>query len=242
MFRPRAAPSEGEVVVATADPGTIEPELARARYLHMLSPAERAQHERFRFDDDRHTYLVAHALVRSVLAGVLDVAPAAVELAAGEHGKPELKDPAHAHVRFNLSHTRGMVACAIALRDDVGVDVEQIDRKLEIDSLARSVLSEDERAALAPLVDRARRERFFRHWTLKEAYVKATGRGILLPLRALHVELAGARPPALVFQPPFADDPSAWRLASEVLHDRHVLGVALRRTGPMHLAIERVAP
>jgi len=242
MFEPRALPNAGEVLVVCAAPESISPELARARYFALLSPAERAQHDRFRFDDDRHTYLVAHALVRTMLGGLLGEAPAALELEIGEHGKPELKHERHKELRFNLSHTRGLVACGVTRSDDIGIDVEQIERKLEIDSLLRSVFSDEEQAALSALTGSARRERFFRHWTLKEAYVKAIGRGISLPLRALHVELAAGRAPQLVFHPPFEDEASGWWLATETLHGSHVLGVAVGRSAPARLSIERVEP
>ena len=236
-----ALPGQGEALVVCAVPEAVSPELARARYLALLSEAEQKQHGRFRFDDDRHTYLVAHALVRTTLGAMLGVPPQQLELEIGEHGKPELKQrAAFGDVRFNLSHTRGLVACGVTRVDDIGVDVEQIDRKLEIDTLAGSVLSDDERAALVPLAGSARRERFFRHWTLKEAYVKAIGRGIALPLRSLHVEIAPAQAPLFVFRPPFEDDAAAWWLASEQLHGSHVLGVVVRRTAPLKLAIERV--
>lgn len=241
MVMARALPARGEALVVCAAPDAISPELARARYLALLSAVERKQHDRFRFDDDRHTYLVAHALVRTTLGAMIGAAPESLEFEIGEHGKPELKQTALGDVRFNLSHTRGLVACGVTRTDDIGIDVEQIERKLEIDTLAGSVLSEDEQASLVPLVGSARRERFFRHWTLKEAYVKATGRGITLPLRSLHVELAPARAPQLVFRPPIEDDARAFWLASEALHGSHVLGVVIRSSSPLSLAIERVA-
>jgi 4'-phosphopantetheinyl transferase len=240
MAMVHALPAQGEALVVCAVPEAISAELARARYHALLSEAEQKQHARFRFDDDRHTYLVAHALVRTTLGGMLGVPPEQLDFEIGEHGKPELKHQAFADVRFNLSHTRGLVACGVTRIDDIGVDVEQIERKLEIDTLAGSVLSEDEQAALGPLTGSARRERFFRHWTLKEAYVKAIGRGIALPLRSLHIEIAPAQAPAFVFRPPFEDDANAWWLASEALHGSHVLGVVVRRAVPLKLAIERV--
>lgn len=240
MVLAKTLPSTGEALVVCAVPDAISAELARARYLAMLSETEQKQHARFRFDDDRHTYLVAHALVRTTLGAMLSVRPEQLAFEIGEHGKPELKHAAAGDLRFNLSHTRGLVACGVTRADDIGVDVEQIDRKLEIDTLAGSVLSDDERAALGPLAGSARRERFFRHWTLKEAYVKAIGRGISLPLRSLHVDIQPARAPRLVFRPPFEDDAATFWLASETLYGSHVLGVVVRRGAPLRLAIERV--
>ncbi len=240
-----ARTAQAELRVLYAEPSSIAPEAARSAYLPTLSEAERTQHGKFRFDDDRHTYLVAHALVRFALGSELGVAPSSLRFEIGEHGKPELIEGQG--VRFNLSHTHGLVACAITRGDDVGVDVEHVDRKLEIDSLARSVLSEAERASLATLEGSARRERFFRYWTLKEAYVKAMGRGIALPLRCLHVELSGEpsplrQSPRFVFHPPFEDDPGTWSLTSQPLLASHVLGVALRRAQPPRLSMERIVP
>lgn len=240
MVKARTLPAPGEALVVCAVPEAISPELARARYLALLSAVEQKQHGRFRFDDDRHTYMVAHALVRTTLGAMLGVPPQELGFEIGEHGKPELKHAAAGDLRFNLSHTRGLVACGVTRTDDIGVDVEQIDRKLEIDNLAGSVLSEDEQAALVPLAGSAKRERFFRHWTIKEAYVKAIGRGISLPLRSLHVEIQPARAPQLVFRPPFEDDARAFWLASEALYGSHVLGVVVRRRAPLTLAIEQV--
>src|SRR5687768_11690023 len=240
VVKARTRPAPGDALVVCSIPEAISAELARARYLGLLSDAERKQHGRFRFDDDRHTYLVAHALVRTTLGAMLGVPPEQLDFEIGEHGKPELKHAAAGDLRFNLSHTRGLVACGVTRADDIGIDVERIERKLEIDNLASSVLSEDEQAALVALEGSAKRERFFRHWTIKEAYVKAIGRGISLPLRSLHVELQPARAPQLVFRPPFEDDARAFWLASEALHASHVLGVVVRRSAPLKLLIEHV--
>jgi 4'-phosphopantetheinyl transferase len=185
-----------------------------ARCLAMLSPAERDQQARFRFEQDRRSYLTAHALTRSVLARLLGVEPSELGFELGAHGRPELAAPSRQPpLRFNLSHTRGLVACAVALEADVGVDVEHLERSVEIDSLAARVFSDAERAGLAKLTGAAKRRRFFELWTLKEAYIKAVGVGLSLPLQEISLEL-GQPQPSLLFGAAIEDDPARWFLAA----------------------------
>src|SRR4051794_4279939 len=104
-----------EVLVLHMQPAEISTLSMQRALLGRLSEAERARHARFRFDDDRHTYLVAHALVRSALAQLAGVEVGALGFVSGEHGRPEISAPAAALAfRFNLSHTRGLVACAFS--------------------------------------------------------------------------------------------------------------------------------
>lgn len=206
----------------------------------LLSPEESAREQRFRFLEDRQSYLLAHALVRSALSRLCGVEPGALAFESGEHGRPELIEPAcQPRLRFNLSHTRGLVACAVGLEHDLGVDVEHIERRLEIDSLAASVFSEHERAALDQLPDERRRERFFQLWTLKEAYIKAVGVGLSLPLRAITLEPEAAQGPAIAFDAAaIADDPRAWWFAVRRVGSGHMLAVALKRARPDAVLIQ----
>ncbi|MEY8353738.1 4'-phosphopantetheinyl transferase superfamily protein [Lachnospiraceae bacterium 54-53] len=95
----------------------------------------------------------------------------------GEHGKPFFKD--HPRIHFNISHTDGMVACAIGDRQ-LGIDVERVRPYPE--SVPRRVFSEAERRRLEEMPEAERSRYFFRIWTLKESYVKAAGCGLTVPL------------------------------------------------------------
>src|SRR5262245_58866692 len=107
--------------VAYARPEIMLTAFSRPELLAWLSPEERVRHARFRFESDRDIYLVAHALTRRMLGRVIGVASAALEFAAGEHGRPELVAPEAARgFRFNLSHTHGLVACAVTRTADIG--------------------------------------------------------------------------------------------------------------------------
>lgn len=198
------------------------------RGLRLLSEDERARAARFHFDRDRRSYVLAHALVRTELARIAAVPPQALRFVAGEHGRPELAWPElQPRVRFNLSHTHGLVACAFALVHDVGVDVEHVERRLEIDRLASSVFSPAERLALAPLRDGALRARFFQLWTAKEAYIKARGMGLALPLREITVNFAVGSRPELELTAAIADDAARWWLDVRPLGQGHMLALAL---------------
>jgi 4'-phosphopantetheinyl transferase len=213
-------------------------ELCRA----MLSEEERQREQRFHFQADRQSYLAAHAVTRGVLGRLLGTRPSALGFVAGPRGRPELAYPAsRPPLRFNLSHTRGMVACAVALEHDVGVDVELIERRVEIDHLARSVFSEDERADLARVDGEAQRQRFFELWTLKEAYIKAVGHGLGLPLRAITLSFEAGRAPRIRFSAPVEDDGARWSLDVRLAESLYMLAVAVRTSAPA-LTVRQLNP
>ena len=111
------------------------------------------------------------------------VDPAAWRFRSGAHGRPEIAAP-QSPLRFNLSHTEGLAACAIADGDNVGIDVENVTRK-HSRRLAERVFSRRERKTLRELPAAEQARRFFELWTLKEAYLKARGLGLSIPPGAL---------------------------------------------------------
>lgn len=194
----------------------------------MLSDGERARLERLRRESDRRAFLAAHALVRSALSRYADVLPESWSFSANHWGRPEIAGPgALPGLRFSLSHTSGLTACAVALDCDCGVDVEAFDRGGDPLKLARRVLSPKELADLEARAAGARRDRFLAYWTLKEAYVKARGLGLSLPLREFSFSLAGERI-RIEFTAPGEDVASSWQFASLQPTPRHVLGIAVR--------------
>ncbi|MGD8860985.1 MAG: 4'-phosphopantetheinyl transferase superfamily protein [Myxococcales bacterium] len=215
------------IVVYHARPERFAGASAQQRLLALLDEGERARRERFRFERDRQAYLVAHALARSVVGRHVDCDPGSLRFEVGEHGKPELvRSEAEPRVRFNLSHTEGLVACAVSLEHDLGVDVEHAQREVDVDGVARSVFSSVERGDLDRFDDAARRARFFEYWTLKEAYVKAVGRGIGMPLRAITFRLGAV--PSVEFGPEVDDRGHEWRFWLFRPTAEHVLSVARR--------------
>jgi 4'-phosphopantetheinyl transferase len=158
----------------------------------VLPVAEQAHAGRLRVQADRVAYVAAHALLRLRLQAVVGVAAADLRFGHGAWGKPALAGPGPA---FNLSHCRSMVCVAFSTHGEVGVDVEPLDRAMEMDvqAVAQSVFTAAELGQLAactPSVPQA----FMRLWTLKEAVVKATGLGLSQDLKSFSVSLQGDVP------------------------------------------------
>jgi 4'-phosphopantetheinyl transferase len=195
-----------------------------ARWLATLDERERVQAGRFRIAADRDTYIAAHALTRALLSHVERRPPGAWRFVAARGGKPEV-DPALGplRTRFNLSHTRGLVACAAALDNEIGLDAECEERDTSELDLARRFFAPEEVALLQGLPPERRRRVFFRIWTLKEAYIKATGQGLACPLDAFAFSLD---PIAIRFRRDIADDPANWRFAQFQATWKHVIAVA----------------
>src|SRR6516225_1536369 len=165
----------GEVIVATAQPEECDPAMDSTLVL-LLSEDEKARMDRFRFDRDRRLFLLSHGLLRMTLSLYARVEPHAWQFRTGEHGRPEIAEP-FSRLRFNISHTRGLAACAIVLDSDIGFDVEETSKDVPIDNL-ESFFSAREAEALRSTPSEGHRERFFTYWTLKEAYIKARGVGL----------------------------------------------------------------
>ncbi|HSD41779.1 MAG TPA: 4'-phosphopantetheinyl transferase superfamily protein [Burkholderiales bacterium] len=160
-----------------------------------LSDAERARAARFRFDADRERFVASHAALREILASYLDVAPDSLVFGEGTYGKPFLDAPApgRSH-RFSLSHSGEIALVAVSLEREVGVDVERVRPLDDLDGLITRYLSPHERAALSRVPAGDRLRAFFETWTLKEAYFKGCGDGLLRELDAFDVTVGDAQP------------------------------------------------
>ena len=147
-----------------------------------ISTAEKDHLRRFRSERDRNSYRAAHALARFALSSCeTSVPPDAWVFEETAQGRPEISAghgvPA---LRFNISHTRSVVACIVTRGLDCGVDVESINCCSDHHDLDRSVLAPSELSAFAAVADTKHPTLFCRYWTLKEAYAKALGLGMSL--------------------------------------------------------------
>ena len=147
-----------------------------------LSSEEQARALRFARESDRRAYVVAHGVLRRVLSGYTAIAPGDLEFDVGAHGKPSLRsDALNGRLSFNLSHSGEMALVAVSSCESVGVDVERQDSRADLLRLAREFFSPREQEALQVHVRAGEdvAETFFRAWTRKEAYLKATGQGVV---------------------------------------------------------------
>lgn len=203
--------------------GQDEEELL-ARYGGLLTPDECERQARPTIEKRRREVLLTRALVRTVLSSYTGNDPRAWRFGIGERGRPFVEG---LPFDFNLAHTEGMIVCLVADTPSPGVDVEFMSRRGKLDEVAEHFFAPSECADLRQTAEAEKRRRFFTYWTLKEAYIKARGQGLALPLDAFWFALDGERP-AIAFDHRIADDPAAWRFENLALSRDHLCGVALR--------------
>lgn len=143
-----------------------------------LSGDEQQRAQRFRFERDRHQYVAARGILRSLLGQYLGVHPAQLQFNYSNKGKPTLST-AHSTqlIQFNISHSHQKALYGITLNRRVGIDLEYI-RPVEVLSLAQRFFSQQELTQLITAAPQQQQQIFFKLWTGKEAYLKATGEGL----------------------------------------------------------------
>jgi 4'-phosphopantetheinyl transferase len=178
-----------------------------------LSEDERSRADRFRFEGDRRRYHASRGTLRAILSRYVRFPPREIVFVYSVKGKPSLPSRAgECDLRFNLSHAGGIALVAVALGRDVGVDIECIRDGTLAEEIGERFFAPAEVAAMRELPPAERSRAFFHCWTRKEAYLKARGEGVSLPLRSFQMALAPGDPAALLATP---DDPrecSRWSL------------------------------
>ncbi len=154
-----------------------------------LSPDEQSRADRFTFPKLRAHFTAGRGMLRVLLGRYLDRDPAALRFRYNLQGKPALADSAGDVLRFNLAHSHGIAVYAVARQREVGIDVERVRPEVAGDDIAERYFSPRELAALRSLPTEQRLEAFFHCWTRKEAYIKAVGKGLALPLDSFDVSV-----------------------------------------------------
>ena len=203
------------------------PEDELARCGRLLSRDELEERDRFVFDRDRRTFQITRALVRASLSQYCDVAPTAWRFRRTSHGRPFIRpDSSRAPLDFNVSHNDGLIACVVARRANVGVDLENCTRLDDPMELAPSVFAPLELGQLRALDAAQQRARFFELWTLKESYIKARGDGLSLPLRELWFDRDREGRIIVDAAPAVDADPQRWHFELLRASPEHYLAVA----------------
>lgn len=163
----------------------------------ILDDQERTRAASFRFDTDRHAFLLRHIALRHILGSYLGLSPKELRFERGQFGKPVLAHQAHGgRLHFNLTHSAGLALIAVAWRHAVGVDVERIDSETDLFQIANQFTTPSEYRRLCQLPQRQRHRATLRLWVRKEAYAKASGRGVTGPLQELDVSGTEVSPSA----------------------------------------------
>ena len=220
-------------------PDTLREPGLLGSYHALMCPEEQIRQQRFRFEKGRHEYLVTRALVRTVLSRYAEVDPGDWRFSKNAYGRPEIAAPQGLpRLRFNLSHTDGLIVCLVALDREIGIDVESLDRRGQTVEIADRFFSPFEATTLRSLPELSQRYRFFEYWTLKEAYIKARGMGISLPLEQFSFRLDSNQPVRIAFDPRMNDDPASWQFQQFRPTPRHLMAVAIRRKHEPDLTIQ----
>ena len=158
----------------------------------LLAPDEAARADRFHFDKDRNHYVVAHAILRKLLAAYLNRPAHEVRLAYAEKGKPSLAE--QGLLKFNLAHSHGKAVYGFASARELGIDLEFIREEFAGEDIAERFFSRVEIASLRNVPAGFMKQAFFNCWTRKEAYIKARGEGLSMPLDVFDVSLEPGEP------------------------------------------------
>lgn len=164
-----------------------------------LSTDELHRAERFYFQRDRRRFTVARGVLRSILSRYLGLEPQQLRFCYSPYGKPALVSTLNtARLYFNVSHSHELALYAVTYDRNIGVDVEHIRTNFACEDIAERFFSPQERAVLRCVPAQVKYEAFFNCWTRKEAYIKARGEGLALPLDQFDVSLAPGEPAALL--------------------------------------------
>lgn len=183
-----------------------------------LSTDEKERADRFSFPRDRNGFIVTRGILREILGKYVDRAPGELEFDYGPNGKPSLRRDVQ--LQFNVSHSQGVALLAFSLGRRLGVDVEFL-REIAGEEISEHYFSPQEVAELRSLPPPVRDEGFFLCWTRKEAYVKARGEGLHVPLNSFRVTLAPGKPAQLR-----TTDGLQWSLHS-LRPDAHYVGAVV---------------
>jgi 4'-phosphopantetheinyl transferase len=217
---PRPAPRALEILWTDVRPLGAED---AAEWAETLPDDEQVRFRRFRHTRGAHEFLAGRLLVRTWLAALTGQPRNTWIFRSGPYGRPELDAP---DWHFNLAHSGGIVACVLTRGREAGVDVEDLDRRAMDEGLWSRYCAPREVADILAQPVEARQERFLTYWTLKEAYLKARGLGIAVPLADIAFVLEPTGAPRVTFERSLVGTSTAWALGLTQAGPRHLLSWA----------------
>lgn len=224
---------EGDLHVWQASLDLTAPRMERL--FHCLSFDEHERAGRFHFEKDREDFVAARGILRELVSMYVGLPAPVLIFSYTDYGKPVLSNSRLAGVlQFNVAHSHGIAMYAFVQGRDVGIDVEYHRRDLVVEEVARGVCSSREMAALRSLPEAQQKIAFFDCWTRKEAYIKARGQGLSLPLDQFSVSLLPGKPPALFSTNGDPLQDGLWRLFDVAPRVGYSAAVACRGDG-VHL-------
>jgi 4'-phosphopantetheinyl transferase len=206
--------------------------LAIVQLRQVLGSDEQTRADRFHFEKDRRYFIAARAGLRKLLGNYLKVDAAEIQLTYNEYGKPSLAESMNnSAINFNLAHSGGLGLYGFSLGGRIGVDLEYVRAQFTGHEIAEQYFSQSEVAELERVPIALRNQAFFNCWTRKEAFIKALGLGLSLPLKEFDVSLAPTAPAALLQTPWSPQEASRWSLTALDVASGYVAVVAVEGHG-----------
>lgn len=193
----------------------------------LLSEDEAERARRFHFEKDRNHYTVARGLLRRVLAAYLDSDPVDLQFAYADKGKPFLAGNHRGALNFNLAHSQGMAIYAFSQGRELGVDLERLREDFGGEKIAARFFSANEINELRKVPENLKTRAFFNCWTRKEAYIKARGEGLSMPLDEFDVSLAPGEPAAFLGNHKDAGEILRWSMQSLSVAEGYVAALVV---------------
>lgn len=226
-FSPSALPilnlAQGEIhlwqVALDSPPATVK------RLRQILTVEEQIKARRFHWQKDQARFIITRGILRIILGRYLGTNPSAIDFCYGLYGKPALSKKV---LSFNLSHSYNLALYAIALNQEIGIDLEFLQTEVSYREIANQFFSAQEKAKLNRLPTHLQQQAFFRAWTRKEAYLKAIGRGLSLPLNQVEVSLLPTEPAILLNISWDSQEASRWLLQEFIPAPEYVATLAVQ--------------
>jgi 4'-phosphopantetheinyl transferase len=195
-----------------------------------LTDDEQARAKRFHFLKDQNHYLAGRGMLRAILSRYLDLPPNQLRFSYSQYGKPTLTEVAGGDaLRFNVSHSHGLALYAVTRNREVGVDLELMRADFAGEEIAERFFSRPEFEKLRALPADAKCAAFFNCWTRKEAYIKARGEGLSLPLDQFDVSLSPDEPAQLLnVRGADPDEALGWRMEALDVDPTYAAAVVVR--------------
>ncbi len=201
--------------------------------LSWLNDIELARFHRYQFDRSRKQLLLGRFLLRHVLSEYdADIAPANWQFTSNAYGKPEIAaQQQKGGLYFNISHSGSRVVLAVARSPSIGIDIEFAEKNRRVEKIAHRFFSASETACLLALKEDEWLIRFYELWTLKEAYIKACGLGLAIPLKDFSYSFPAENGLAIDFEEERGDAPQNWQLWQVDAGAEYKLSLALKKDG-----------
>lgn len=195
----------------------------------LLTADEQERAQRFRRAKDREMFVTARGILRSILGHYLAIHPGAIRFAYNQYGRPTVVEPAPGDLQFNVAHSGDLAVYVVAHRQ-VGIDVEQVRTELDFTGIAANFFSPREQAELQSVPENLRPVAFYNCWTRKEAYIKARGQGLSIPLHTFDVSCRPGEPACLLSVRSAEDSADRWSMQELKLNTAYIGALVVEGT------------